>query len=339
MRLSDFDFPFDPTLIADHPIQPRHRARLLVFPRQGGRFAHHHVADLPGLLRSGDLVVVNDTKVMPVRLIARKSPGDGKADVFFVKELEEDTWEVLLKGGGRPGQTLHFALGTSATVIGCGETGAVVKVTSPRPIREVWEQVGHMPLPPYIKRPPHDTDRVWYQTIFARREGAVAAPTAGLHFTDELVCALREKGIRMAAITLHVGPATFRPVKVSRVEDHPMPPERIDVSQDTADEIARVKSNGGRVVAVGTTVVRTLEAATGPDGVVHPIKGESSLFILPGYPFRVVDGLLTNFHLPRTTLLMLVSAFTGAGWLRAAYSEAIRERYRFYSYGDAMLIL
>jgi S-adenosylmethionine:tRNA ribosyltransferase-isomerase len=297
------------------------------------------VADLPGLLRSGDLVVVNDTKVMPVRLSAQKSPGGGKVDVLFVKELEADTWEVLLKGGGKPGQTLHLAPSISVTVIQCGETGAVVKVASARPIRELWEQVGHMPLPPYIKRPPHDTDRVWYQTIFARKEGAVAAPTAGLHFTDELVCALRQRGIRMATITLHVGPGTFRPVKVSRVEDHPMPPERIDVSQGTADEIARVKSDGGRVVAVGTTVVRTLEAATGTDGMVHPITGESSLFILPGYRFRVVDGLLTNFHLPRTTLLMLVSAFTGAGRLRAAYSEAIRERYRFYSYGDAMLIL
>ncbi|MGH7231186.1 MAG: tRNA preQ1(34) S-adenosylmethionine ribosyltransferase-isomerase QueA [Nitrospiraceae bacterium] len=338
MHLSDFDFPFDPTLIAERPAQPRDQARLLVVPRDDGPFSHHRVANLPALLRPGDLVVVNDTKVMPARLIGRKLPGGGKVELLLVREIGVGTWEVLLKGGAKAGQVLHLAPDAEATVVQADDHGATVTLSCRRPIRDLLQQIGQMPLPPYIKRPAGDDDRVWYQTVFARTEGAVAAPTAGLHFTEELLGVLRQKGIRIATVTLHVGPGTFRPVRAHRVEDHLMPPERIDVSQETAEEITRVKRHGGRIVAVGTTVVRTLEAASA-DGLVRPTKGESGLFILPGYRFRIVDALMTNFHLPRTTLLMLVAAFAGADQTREAYQEAIRARYRFYSYGDAMLIL
>ena len=339
MQLSDFDFPFDPTLIADRPAEPRDHARLLVVPRYGGGCAHHRVTDLPMLLRSNDLIVVNDTKVMPVRLSGRKRRGGGRVELVLVKEITAGTWEALLKGGGKPGQVIDLAPDASATVVQCSEACTTVKLSSARPIHELLQRIGKMPLPPYIKRSPHDGDRVWYQTVFARSEGAVAAPTAGLHFTDELLCLLSERGIGTATITLHVGPATFRPVKVNRIEDHTMPPEHIEVPQKTADAIARTKACNGRIVAIGTTVVRTLEAAASVDGSVHAMKGETNLFICPGYRFRVVDALLTNFHLPRTTLVMLVSAFTGLESLRTTYAESLKGRYRFYSYGDAMLIL
>ena len=339
MDLIDFDFPFDSTLIADRPIRPRDHARLLVVPRQGGPCIHRRVKDLPQLLRQGDLVVVNDTKVLPARLTAHKRPGGGKMELVLVREMEPDLWEVLLKGGGRAGQILDIAEIISATVIRSSEAGSVIRVRSRKPLREELLRIGHMPLPPYIKRSPQPADGEWYQTVFARSEGAVAAPTAGLHFTKELLASLGERDIRVVTITLHVGPGTFRPVKVNRIEDHDMQPEAMEISPETVDAIAHAKAVGGRIVAVGTTVVRTLETAVTPEGMVHPMKGESKLFIRPGYQFRIVDALLTNFHLPRTTLLMLVSAFAGLDRLRATYDEAIRERYRFYSYGDAMLIL
>jgi len=215
----------------------------------------------------------------------------------------------------------------------------IVGMTTGKPLRTLFQTIGHMPLPPYIKRAPESSDRQWYQTYFAREEGSIAAPTAGLHFTEQLIDDLGARGIAIATVTLHVGPATFRPVKASRIEDHQMMSERIEVSQPSAQTMMRVKAKGGRIIAVGTTVVRTLETASDEKGVIAPYDGESTLYITPGYRFRTVDGILTNFHLPRTTLLMLVSAFTGVERLRAAYAEAIEERYRFYSYGDAMLIL
>ncbi|HJU04212.1 MAG TPA: tRNA preQ1(34) S-adenosylmethionine ribosyltransferase-isomerase QueA [Nitrospiraceae bacterium] len=338
MNLSEFDFPFDPSLVADRPVQPRDRARLLLVHRDEQTLSHHHVADLPALLRPGDLLVVNDTKVLPVRLTGRKIPGGGKIELLLIRELEQGIWEALLKGGGKPGQIFNLAQDASATVIRSGEHGAIIQISSGRSVRDLLQQIGQMPLPPYIKRAACEKDRGWYQTVFARSEGAVAAPTAGLHFTEALVSNLQQKGIHIASVTLHVGPGTFRPVRSNRVEDHPMPPESIEVSQETTEHIHAAKDQGRRVVAVGTTVVRTLEKA-GADGIVKPMKGETNLFILPGYQFRIVDALLTNFHLPCTTLVMLVSAFAGSVRMRQAYEEAIRERYRFYSYGDAMLIL
>ncbi len=338
MPLSDFDFPFDPTLVADRPIEPRDQARLLVLPRGGGVCAHHRVADLPSFLRSGDLLVVNDTKVMAARLRGRKRPGGGSVELLLVKDLGGGTWEVMLRGRVGRGQVIELARGASATVVERARERTLLKIQSGCPVPDLIRDVGLMPLPPYIKRAPNESDRVWYQSLFARAEGAVAAPTASLHFTPELVAALRDRGVRLATVTLHVGPGSFRPVSTARVEDHRMTPEWFDVPAETVRTIRQVRAEGGRVVAIGTTVVRSLEAAASED-LIQPTKGETGLFIVPGYRFKVVDGLMTNFHLPRTTLLMLVAAFVGLEPLREAYREAIGARYRFYSYGDAMLIL
>lgn len=339
MLLSEFDFPFDPALVADRPVEPRDHARLLALSRLSGACAHHRVTDLPGLLNPGDLLVVNDTKVLPVRMSGRKRPGGGKVEVIFVKELGDHVWEVLMKGGGKVGQVIELDDEAYCTVLETGPSRIVVGMTTCKPIRALFESIGHMPLPPYIKRAPEHADLDWYQTRFAREEGSIAAPTAGLHFTDHLVTDLGSRGIRIATVTLHVGPSTFRPVKATRIEDHDMLPERMEITSETAETIMRTKAEGGRILAVGTTVVRTLETASDEKGAVAPYDGESTLYITPGYRFRTVDAMLTNFHLPRTTLLMLVSAFAGTERLRAAYAEAIRARYRFYSYGDAMLIL
>jgi len=336
MLLSEFDFSFDPSLIADHPIEPRDQARLLVVPKGGGACAHHRVADLPTFLNSKDLLVVNDTKVLPARLSGRKRPGGGHLELVLVKPLESDRWEVLCKGT-KLGQVIELDGGATATVVEQGAGRIIMKFSSSVPA--LLEKIGRMPLPPYIKRDPNEQDRIWYQTLFAREAGAIAAPTAGLHFTERLLIALREKGVRTAMVTLHVGPASFRPVTAERIDEHRMGTEWAELSPQTAAAINETKKAGGRVVAVGTTVVRTLEAAASSDGTVQPTQGDVGLFITPGYQFKVVDVLLTNFHLPRTTLLMLVSAFAGLEPLRAAYAEAVREKYRFYSYGDAMLIL
>lgn len=338
MQLSDFDFPFDPTLIADRPIEPRDQARLLVVPRTGGTCSHHRVSELPTRLRPGDVVVVNDTKVAAVRLAGRKRPGGGKIELVLVKCVGENLWEVLLRGRVASGQVIDFGHEATATVVDRRASETIVRIASARPIPELIREIGQMPLPPYIKRSPTEEDRSWYQTVFARVEGSIAAPTACLHFTDGLVTALCHRGIRMATITLHVGPATFLPVRTERIQDHSMAAEWMDVPSETVSAIQRAKAEGGRVVAVGTTVVRALEAVADAEGVVHPGQRETALFICPGYRFRVVDTLMTNFHLPRTTLLMLVSAFAGVERVREAYREAIRERYRFYSYGDAMMI-
>lgn len=339
MLLSDFDFPFDPALIADRPVEPRDQARLLVLSRPGGACFHRHVSDLPSLLSPGDLLVVNDTKVLAARLFGRKRPGGGKVDLLLIKELAQDRWEVLLKGKVSPGQIIEFEGGLSASVISQGSSGTVVHLTSERSVREAIGAIGVMPLPPYIKRLPREEDRHWYQTVFARVEGAVAAPTASLHFTQDLLAALRVRGVSLTTVTLHVGPGTFRPVQTERIEDHVMSPERIEVTAQAVAAVRLAKAAGGRVVAVGTTAVRALEAATDEQGGLQPTQGDTNLFVVPGYRFRTVDALMTNFHLPRTTLLMLVSAFAGRERLREAYEEAVKERYRFYSYGDAMLIL
>ncbi len=338
MLLSEFDFPFDSSLIASKPVEPRDQARLLVVDRGSGCFFHRQVLDLPALLRPGDLVVVNDTKVLAARVSGRKQPGGRRVDVLFVKDLGGGLWEVLLKGRFRPGDAIELASQVRAVIEERSESRTTVRVESPRPFQEVMREIGRMPLPPYIKREPTVEDRIWYQTLFARQEGSVAAPTAGLHFTDRLVASLHEHGIMLATVTLHVGPATFKPVTVERIEDHPMGAEWLEVSAETAELLRRTKAAAGRVVAVGTTVVRALESAADSTGTIRPFRGETKLFIVPGYRFRAVDILMTNFHLPRTTLLMLVSAFAGIERVRAAYQEALNERYRMYSYGDAMLI-
>ena len=339
MNLSEFDFPFDPTLIASEPVLPRHAARLLCLDRQSGVLSHRQVADLPDLLAPGDLLVVNDTKVLAARVSGRKQPAGTAVDVLFVKDLGDAVWEVMLKGHFRVGQTILFDGDASATVVQRDEAGTKIRMASPVPVADFLRAHGRMPLPPYIKRSAQPEDQVWYQTCFADREGAIAAPTAGLHFTPELMARLRARGVETAAVTLHVGPGTFKPVVVERIEDHQMGEEWFEVNAQTVGAILKAKQSGGRVVAVGTTVVRALESAAQRSGGLQAATGESRLFISPGFHFTVVDALMTNFHLPRTTLLMLVSALAGVEAMRNAYAEAVSRRYRFYSYGDAMLIL
>ncbi|MBX3237724.1 MAG: tRNA preQ1(34) S-adenosylmethionine ribosyltransferase-isomerase QueA [Nitrospiraceae bacterium] len=338
MLLSDFDFPFDPTLVADQPVLPRDQARLLALDRASGLHQHLRVADLPQLLRAGDLVIVNDTKVMQARVPVRVASTGKATELLFVEDLGDGVWSILIKGRLRPGAVLEFSSGVQGEILERSQDRTTLRVTGPAGVSDLMHSAGTMPLPPYIKRLPTQEDLTWYQTIFARREGAIAAPTAGLHFTDELMQRLAASGVGVMNVTLHVGPGTFRPVIVERITEHRMGAERVEVSAQTIEAIERTKACGGRVMAVGTTVVRALESAAYATGRLQPFDGPTELFISPGFPFRVVDALLTNFHLPRTTLLMLVSALVGIERLREAYREAVTQRYRFYSYGDAMLI-
>jgi S-adenosylmethionine:tRNA ribosyltransferase-isomerase len=267
-----------------------------------------------------------------------RKPSGGSVDVLFVKAVTERDWEVLMKGKWRAGQVIDVGTDSRLTVLGREAGRTVVRIETQLPVTEWFETHGKMPLPPYIKRPPTDADREWYQTVFAKDHGAIAAPTAGLHFTPELLSRLAERRIELAKVTLHVGVGTFKPVTADDIEDHRMEGEWVDVGPDTVQAIVRTKQRNGKVLAVGTTVVRALESAASAAGTVRMYRGETALFIVPGYRFQVVDALLTNFHLPQTTLLMLVAAFGGTGFVRKAYSEAVRRGYRFYSYGDAMLL-
>ncbi|MBM4125838.1 MAG: tRNA preQ1(34) S-adenosylmethionine ribosyltransferase-isomerase QueA [Nitrospira sp.] len=339
MELSAFDFPFDPSLVALQPVLPRDRARLLVLDRRTNQLDHRQVADLPALLDPGDLLVVNNTKVLAARVMGTKQPAGKSVEVLFVKDLGEGLWEIMVKGTFRVGDVIAFDGSCRATIVTRDATGTTVRMEVDRPVEQFLRENGQMPLPPYIKRQPSHEDHAWYQTAFAKHEGAIAAPTAGLHFTPELLARLAERSIQVAAITLHVGPGTFKPVVAERIEDHQMGEERFVIGADVAEAIARTKQAGRRVVAVGTTVVRTLETVAQAQGTIMPASGESRLFITPGFQFQAVDALMTNFHLPKTTLLMLVSAFAGVDTVRRMYAEAVQERYRFYSYGDAMLIL
>ncbi|NKB80305.1 MAG: tRNA preQ1(34) S-adenosylmethionine ribosyltransferase-isomerase QueA [Nitrospirales bacterium] len=338
MQLTDFDFPFDPSLIAQHPMNPRDQARMLVVPRESGAYTHTQVVDLPTWLQAGDVLVVNDTKVVPVRLQGFKSPSGGRVEMILVREHGERGWEVLLKGRVSVGQVIDLGCDAVATVVERSRTQTLVKITSQWPIPELLARIGTMPLPPYIKRLPTTEDHQDYQTLFAKEEGAIAAPTAGLHFTPGLLEALTARGIQLAMVTLHVGPGTFRPVTAPDIHQHQMDMEWYDMPESTAMLINQAKAERRRVVAVGTTAVRSIESASVGRGNVLAQAGNTKLFITPGYQFKVVDVLLTNFHLPRTTLLMLVSAFAGYSQVYKAYEEAILERYRFYSYGDAMLL-
>jgi len=339
MQLSEFDFPFDPSLIAVHPCLPRDHARLLVLQPGDRSLTHRRVDELPDLLQPGDLLVVNNTKVLAARVAGRKRPSGAEVEILFVKDLGDAIWEVLIKGTFRPGQIIEMGAEASAVVVERGATRTTVRVESPIPLSEWLRQHGRMPLPPYLKRAPTDQDREWYQTLFAQHEGAIAAPTAGLHFTPELLARLQQRGVGLTTVTLHVGVGTFKPVTVDQIEDHRMGAEWIEVGAEAVRTIEQVRATGRRIVAVGTTVVRALETAVCAEGQIRPYRGETNMFMTPGSPFKVVDALLTNFHLPRTTLLMLVAALAGTEFLRQAYAEACRERYRFYSYGDAMLVL
>jgi len=337
----DFDFELPAASIAQEAA-PRGESRLLVLDREGAD-RHAQVANLPRLLLPGDLLVLNDTRVIPARLFGRRAGWPGKMEMLLVERLSEREWDALVKPGRRakPGTMIELDENLVAEVILKREDGRHLLRFS-EPVEPHLERLGHVPLPPYIHRPDTPEDRERYQTVYARSPGAVAAPTAGLHFTEHLLEEIAAAGIEIARVTLHVGIGTFKPVTAERIEDHRMERERYEVGAEAAEAIRRTRERGGRVVAVGTTVVRTLESAamtagTG-GGEVLPGAGSTEIFITPGFQFQVVDVLLTNFHLPGSTLLMLVSAFAGRERILAAYEEAIREGYRFYSYGDAMLV-
>jgi S-adenosylmethionine:tRNA ribosyltransferase-isomerase len=343
MRIADFDYDLPPSAIAQEPVEPRDAARLMRLPGDGGPPADHVFRELPRLLRAGDLVVVNRSRVFPARLLGQRE-GGGAAEVLLLRDLGDDRWDALVRPGRRlrPGSAVTLEGGLTAVV----ESGAVGpegrRVVALRAgtgtVSTALVHAGHVPLPPYIRRPDRVQDRERYQTVYAREKGSVAAPTAGLHFTHDLLEALHAAGIATAEVVLHVGPGTFRPVTVEEVEDHRLEPEPYVVPADTAEAIASARATRGRVVAVGTTVVRTLEAAARDDRTVTAGSGETALVVTPGFGFRVVDALVTNFHLPRSSLLLLVAAFGGRERVLAAYAEAVRREYRFYSYGDAMLL-
>lgn len=350
MKISDFDYRLPPDLIAQHPAETRDHSRLLVLHRRDGKIEDRLFADLPFYLREGDLLVMNDTKVIPARLHGRSE--GGAVEILLVLELEKDRWEALLKPSrkARPGQRLVFDQGSfEALIEGRLPNGRVLlRFFYEGDFREHLNRYGVMPLPPYIKRQElGEVDRERYQTIYAKEEGAIAAPTAGLHFTWTLFDQLKARGVETAFLTLHGGVGTFRPIRVEEVEQHRMEPERYRIPEETAQAIKAAKNEGRRVIAVGTTTVRALEdAAPMPDArtshIEHRtsnVEGWADLFIYPGYRFKVVDALITNFHLPRSTLLLLVSAFATREQILRAYHHAIERRYRFYSYGDAMLIL
>ncbi len=350
VKTSDFDYHLPSELIAQEPPPQRDTSRLLLLDRANSGMTHHSFRDLPGLLRKDDLLVFNDTKVLPARLIGKKVPGGGKAELLLLEELSTNRWRALAsaKSKIRVGDRIQFGVAQvsmplCATLVFFDDAEGVftIEFSGIANIRGALDQLGLPPLPPYIGRAPTSADIERYQTIYARSEGAVAAPTAGLHFTPDVFAALDQRGIERAFVTLHVGLGTFRPVKTEQIEDHRIHSERFEIPSDTIAAIVRAKSEHRRIVAVGTTVVRALESSSNQlssASTLQPCNASTNIFIHPPYQFRFVDALLTNFHLPRSTLLMLVSAFAGREFVLDAYRAAIAERYRFYSYGDCMLI-
>ena len=349
--INDFDYELPQGLIAQTPIEPRDSSRLLVINRADGSLAHRRFHEIGDYLRPGDLLIANQSRVIPARLLGRRSETGGQVEVLLLAErtdLGSDIWETLVRPGRRlrEGSLVHFGPENAparlqAEILQRTEAGGrIVQFTVPQGqsgVRELIDELGKMPLPPYIHETLNDPER--YQTVYSRITGSAAAPTAGLHFTPELLERLRGQGVRVGFVTLHVGLDTFRPVEVEDFRDHKMHSEEIDLDEPTAELIRQTRREGGRVIAVGTTAVRVLESvASFHDGQALPYHGSTRLFITPGYRFQLVDGMITNFHLPRSTLLLLVSAFATKSLMEAAYQEAIRERYRFFSFGDAMLI-
>ena len=340
MKTADFYFDLPQELIAQDPLEDRSSSRLLVLDRETGKTEHHIFKDVIDYLNPGDCLVVNNTKVIPARLFGTKEGTEAKIEILLLKRKENDVWETLVKPGkkAKPGTRITFGEGLlTGEVIDVVEEGnRLIKFTYDGIFEEILDQLGQMPLPPYITHKLKDKNR--YQTVYAKNEGSAAAPTAGLHFTPELLEKVKEMGVNIAHVTLHVGLGTFRPVKVDDVEKHHMHSEFYIVDEDQAKLINDTKKNGGRVISVGTTSCRTLESAAGEDGIVKAGSGWTEIFIYPGYKFKAIDGLITNFHLPESTLLMLVSALAGKEHIMAAYEEAVKERYRFFSFGDAMMI-
>jgi S-adenosylmethionine:tRNA ribosyltransferase-isomerase len=337
LKKRDFHFDLPQQLIAQQPLERRSDSRLLQLPRGGGVVADRMFRELPGLLEAGDLLVFNDTRVIPARLFGKKETG-GRVEVMLERMLNdrECLAQLRLSKPLREGGRVMLEDGSSLELV--GREGSFFRLRASGRLSEILERHGHMPLPPYITREDTASDRERYQTVYARAPGAVAAPTAGLHFEQSTLDELEGMGVERAEVTLHVGAGTFQPVRAENIEDHEMHAEYLEVSAEVCDAVARTKERGGRVIAVGTTAVRSLETAAA-GGQLEPYAGDSRIFIFPGFEFRVIDGLVTNFHLPESTLLMLVSALAGRDRVLAAYRHAVQERYRFFSYGDAMLIL
>ena len=340
MKTSDFYFDLPEELIAQDPLEDRSSSRLMVLDKNTGEITHRIFRDITEYLHPGDCLVINDTKVIPARLIGAKEDTGAKIEILLLKRKENDIWETLVKPGKkcRPGAKVVFGNGElRAEILEVLEDGnRLVQFSYEGIFEEVLDRLGQMPLPPYITHKLQDKNR--YQTVYAKYEGSAAAPTAGLHFTKELLSQIESMGVEIARVTLHVGLGTFRPVKVENVLEHHMHSEFYQVTPEAADKINAAKKAGGRIISVGTTSTRTLESVAKEDGTIVPGSGNTEIFIYPGYRFRAIDGLITNFHLPESTLLMLVSALAGKDHIMAAYAEAVKERYRFFSFGDAMFI-
>ena len=341
MDVKDFYFDLPQELIAQDPLEDRSSSRLLVLDKKTGEIEHHTFRDIVSYLKKGDCLVINDTKVIPARLFGVKEDTQAKIEVLLLKRKENDIWETLVKPGkkAKPGTVISFGDGLlKGTVVDVIEDGnRLIQFSYEGIFEEILDQLGQMPLPPYITHQLKDKNR--YQTVYAKHEGSAAAPTAGLHFTKELLKEIEDMGVTIAHVTLHVGLGTFRPVKVDNVLDHHMHSEFYVVEEEEAKKVNDAKKNGGRVICVGTTSCRTVESATGEDGILKAGSGWTDIFIYPGYRFKILDGLITNFHLPESTLVMLVSALAGRDHVLHAYEEAIKERYRFFSSGDATLII
>ena len=340
MNVSDFDYDLPEELIAQDPLADRSSSRLLVLDKRSGDIHHRVFRDIVEELRAGDVLVLNNTKVIPARLYGRKADTGAVIEVLLLNRKQDNTWEVLVRPGkkAKEGAVIEFGDGLlKGEVVRILEEGnRLIRFSFDGIFEEILDQLGEMPLPPYIKHKLKDRDR--YQTVYAKYDGSAAAPTAGLHFTNKLLGEIREKGVQVAEVTLHVGLGTFRPVKVDKVESHHMHTEHYIIDEATAETINSAKREGRRVIAVGTTSLRTLESAAGEDGQLKAGEGDTDIFIYPGYQFKMIDALITNFHLPKSTLVMLVSALAGRENIMKAYNEAISERYRFFSFGDAMFI-
>lgn len=340
MNVKDFYFELPPEQIAQDPLEDRSASRLLVLDKVTGQYEHHTFKDIVQYLEPGDCLVLNNTKVIPARLYGEKEGTQAKIEILLLKRRENDVWETLVKPGkkAKPGTKIIFGGGLlTGEVIDVVEEGnRLIQFSYDGIFEEILDQLGQMPLPPYITHQLEDKNR--YQTVYAKYDGSAAAPTAGLHFTPELLHEIHEKGVNIAEVTLHVGLGTFRPVKVENIQDHHMHSEFYMISQEAADLINHTKENGGKIICVGTTSCRTIESAADDMGRLKPCSGWTDIFIYPGYKFKIMDNLITNFHLPESTLLMLVSALAGREHVLAAYEEAVRKGYRFFSFGDAMYI-
>ena len=340
MTTKDFYYELPQELIAQTPLKDRTASKLLVMDKESGEIEHKHFKDIIDYLKCGDCLVMNNTRVIPARLYGAKEGSGGKIEFLLLKRIDLDTWEVILKPGKKAKPGSRFEFGNCllrAEVIEIIEDGKrIVKFEYDCVWEEILDKLGEMPLPPYIKEKLQDRER--YQTVYSKIEGSAAAPTAGLHFTEELLEEIKEKGVEIVYLTLHVGLGTFRPVSVENVEEHIMHTEHYEISAEAAEKINSVRENGGRIIAVGTTSVRTLETVADSNGKLKAQTGDTNIFIYPGYKFKIVDSLITNFHLPESTLLMLISAFAGKEKVFNAYKIAVEERYRFFSFGDAMFI-